>query len=148
MNYWRMQLHPDQPSNAAGFTAQCLIAGFVGLDHDSDIGDMRHAQNRLPPSQRDYFDIALRMQVGDKILIIAHHWPFAFATVSSEYFYISEKQPELGVWFRHFRRVENVRFVADVITNLQLVPQLTMTDTIACLGTATKSYQFIRENYA
>jgi hypothetical protein len=148
MNFWRMQLHPNEPRRATEFAARSLAAGFIGLDHSIDIGDMRKSENLLPPSQRDYFDLALRMQRGDKLLVISHHRPFAFATVDGDYCYVTAPQPELGVWFRHFRRVKDVRFVGDLITNPELLPQLTMTDTIASLGPHTDSYKFIQAHYA
>lgn len=149
MQYWRMQLHPDQSNRAAAHAAESLSAGMIGLDHEEEIGDMRYGdRNRLPPHQRDYLDLATRMQRDDRLLIIVHHYPFAFATIDSDYFYITQKQPELKIWFRHFRRVRNVRYVADVITNPQLWPNLKMTDTICCLTSDdSDSLAFLRTHY-
>lgn len=148
MTYWRMQLHPSDPSRSVEYASICLCAGMIGLDHDVDIGDMRRADPVvLPPTQRDYFQLATHMADGDKILIVAHHYPFAFATVSSDYFYITKIQKELNVWFRHFRRVKNVKFVGDILTNPKKLPRIPMTDTISSLGKNTASFQFIQKYY-
>ncbi len=88
------------------------------------------------------------MDIGDKVLIMAHHHPFAFATVSSDYFYITSIQPELDVWFRHFRRVEDVRFVGDIVTDPKKLPRIPMTDTISSLSERTASFQFILKYYS
>lgn len=148
MNYWRMQLHPGDPNRSTEYASRSLSAGMIGLDHSVDIGDMRKGSPAvLPASQRDYFQLATRMAVGDKVLIVAHHHPFAFATVSSDYFYITAVQKELNVWFRHFRRVDDVRFVGDIVTNPKKLPHIPMTDTISSLSERTASYQFIRKYY-
>lgn len=148
MTFWRMQLHPNDSGQATKYAALSLAAGMIGLDHSVDIGDMRKADpSVLPSAQRDYFQLATRMAIGDKVLIEAHHFPFAFATVASDYIYITAVQPELNVWFRHFRRVKDVRFVGDIVTNPKKWPQLTMTDTISSLNPGGASYQFIQEHY-
>jgi hypothetical protein len=111
MGYWRMQLHPAQAAFASRHAAQSLCAGFIGLDFIQDVGDlMRTTQQNLPPNQRDYWHFAHVMPVGDKTLIIAHHFPLALATVAGEYNYIRTPVPEIGVWFRHFRRVSDVKY--------------------------------------
>lgn len=43
--------------------------------------------------------------MGDVVLIMAHNFPFALVTVSGDYNYIRTPDPEIGVWFRHFRRI-------------------------------------------
>ena len=73
------------------------------------------------------------MVPGDRVLIIAHHFPLALATVTGEYNYIRQPEPEIGVWFRHFRRVGDIRHYADRVTNAATWQQLTMTDTISPL---------------
>lgn len=84
------------------------------------------------------------MQVGDQVLIVVHHFPFALATIRGEYNYIKIPEPELGVWFRHFRRVHEVRYFADRMTNAQSWEKLVMTDTISSLKDPnSKSYRLI-----
>ena len=86
------------------------------------------------------------MKEGDEVLIIAHHFPFALATIDGPYNYVREAVPELGVWFRHFRKVKSVRYYADYITNARSWEQITMTDTISPLRDPnSKSYQLISE---
>ena len=102
------------------------------------------AQSVLPEGQRDYWAFAHEMRIGEKVLIIAHHFPFALATIDGEYNYIREVAPESGLWFRHFRAVKNVRYYADFHTNARAWEQLTMTDTISPLrDTNSKSYRLI-----
>ena len=61
----------------------------------------------------------ISMSVGDRVLIIVHHFPFALATVLGEYNYIAAPEPALGVWFRHFRRIDKGAraYFADRVTN-------------------------------
>ena len=134
MTFWRMQLHPDEPALSARHAHESLAAGFIGLDFAADIGDlMRAKQADLPATQKDYWGFAHEMAVGDRVLIIAHHFPLALATVAGEYNYIRRPEPEIGVWFRHFRRVNDVRYYADRVTNVATWPQFTMMDTISPL---------------
>jgi hypothetical protein len=145
MNYWRMQLHPADPQRAGFHAAQSLCAGFIGLDFEQDEGDlMRATRQNLPAKHRDYWGFAHDMTIGDKVLIILHHFPFAVATVDGDYNYIRQPVPEIGVWFRHFRRVKDVQFYSDRVTNAGKWEQLKMTDTLARLqDTQSQSYQII-----
>jgi hypothetical protein len=103
-------------------------------------------QDALPENQTDYWGFANEMKEGDCVLIIAHHYPFALTTVSGPYNYIRERVPELGIWFRHFRAVDDVRYYADYFTNVRAWEPLTMTDTISPLrDPGSKSYQLIEE---
>ena len=94
---------------------------------------MRASQAVLPTKHKDYWAFAHEMAIDDRVLVIAHHFPVALATVAGEYNYIRRPEPELGVWFRHFRRVKDVRYYADRVTNVASSQQLTMTDTISPL---------------
>lgn len=86
------------------------------------------------------------MVEGDSVLIIAHHFPFAVAEVAGPYNYIREPVPHLGVWFRHFRAVENVRYYAEHYTNARDWEQVRMTDTISPLRKDdTISFKLIEE---
>jgi len=129
-----MQLHPNQPKQASSYAAQSLSAGFIGLDFAEDVADLtRCTQKSLPLENRDYWAFAHKMSVGDLVLIISHHFPFALAKVDGDYNYIREPVPEIGVWFRHFRRVKDVRYYSDLVTNAASWEKLTMTDTISPL---------------
>ena len=92
----------------------------------------------------DYWGFAHDMAIGDRVLIISHHFPFALATVAGDYNYIRQPVPEIGVWFRHFRRVKDVQLYSDRVTNAANWQQLKMTDTLARLQDAqSQSYQLI-----
>lgn len=147
MNYWRMQLHPSESLSAMAHAVQSVAAGFIGLDFASDKGDMRRANPAdVKPGERDYFDFADRMQIGDIVLVVVHHFPFALVTVSGEYNYIARAEPEIGVWFRHFRRIDKARtaFWADRVTNAKEWDPVVMRDTISILlDRDTKSYRVI-----
>ncbi len=145
VTYWRMQLHPSEPARAAHYAHNSLAAGFIGLDFDSDIGDlMVTSQHSLPPKQRDYWAFAHEMKIDDRVLVIAHHFPVALVTVDGEYNYVRAPDPRLGVWFRHFRRVRDVRYYADRVTNAPDWENLVMTDTISPLRNPNSaSYRLI-----
>jgi len=145
MTYWRMQLHPNEPGGAIKHSVESLVAGYIGLDFAPEVGDlMRTTQSALPQTTKDYWAFAHEMTVGDRVLIIAHHFPFAVATVAGEYNYIRSPAPEIGVWFRHFRRVEDVQYYGDRVTNARSWEQITMTDTISPLrDTSSMSYRLI-----
>src|SRR2546425_5470915 len=134
MTYWRMQLHPSTSGKAVKHAVESLAAGYIGLGFGSDVGDLLLAdQSALPEQKKDYWAFAHDMKEGDEVLIIAHHFPFALATIDGPYNYVREAVPELGVWFRHFRKVKSVRYYADYITNARSWEQITMTDTISPL---------------
>lgn len=148
MTYWRMQLHPNQPGSAARHAIKSLSAGFIGLDFAEDYGDLSLLPNSsgLAPGEKDYLQFARDMNIGDKALIIVHHFPFALVTVDGEYNYIKRTEPEIGVWFRHFRRVKDVKYYSDSKTNAASWEQITMTDTISPLNDKTsKSYRLIEK---
>ncbi len=147
MKYWRMQLHPDDSANAGLYANQSIAAGFIGLDFETDVGDLlSDAHPEILSTQKDYVDFAKNMGVGDKVLIIVHHFPFAVVTVASDYNYIRRTEPELGVWFRHFRRVEDAIYYSDFHTNAKSWEQYIMTDTISILrDPESKSYRLIEE---
>lgn len=140
-----MQLHPSDRKRSAFHAAQSLCASFIGLDFEEDEGDLKRAtREKLPSKHRDYWSFAHDMRIGDKVLIISHHFPFALTTVAGDYNYIRQPVPEIGVWFRHFRRVKDVKLYSDRVTNAANWQQLTMTDTIARLqDTQSDSFKLI-----
>ena len=134
MTYWRMQLHPDKPDEAVRHCVESLAAGYIGLDFDYHVGDlMKATREELPEHGRDYWGFAHEMKVGDVVLIIAHHFPFALAAVDGKYNYMRATDRNLGVWFRHFRKVKDVRYYADYATDARAWQRITMTDTISPL---------------
>lgn len=145
MSYWRMQLHPEEPGGAMKHSVESLAAGYIGLDFAAEVGElMQTQQSALPATQRDYWAFAHEMAIGDRVLIIVHHFPFAVVTVAGEYNSIRSPEPGIGVWFRHFRRVKDVRYYGDFVTNAKGWEQITMTDTISPLRDPdSKSYRLI-----
>lgn len=147
MQYWRMQLHPNDASNSSFYSHQSLVAGFIGLDFATEVGDLlSDGYQDILASQKDYLNFARDMKIGDKVLIISHHFPIAVVTVEGDYNYIREIEPKLGVWFRHFRRIKDIKYFADYITNAQSWESYVMTDTISILHNEdTKSYKLIEK---
>ena len=147
MTYWRMQLHPNEPGEAVKHAAESLAAGFIGLDfpRSAGIGDLLETPHeRLPQHRRDYWAFAHEMRADDVVLAMVHHFPFALATVEGDYNYIREPDPRVGVWFRHFRRVRDVRYYGDFETNAHNWEHITMTDTISPLrDNSSRSYRLI-----
>ena len=134
MTYWRMQMHPDESQGAIRHTVESLSAGYVGLDFAADVADlMTVVSDDLPDNQRNYLAFAREMAVDDCVLLFAHHFPFALARVAGEYNYIRARAPEIGVWFRHFRRVDDVRYYGDFVTNARTWEPIVMTATITPL---------------
>ena len=147
MTYWRMQLHPAAPGGAIRHTVESLSAGYIGLDFAEDIPDLKTvSQASLPENQRNYWAFANEMEVGDRVLLFAHHFPFALVKVSGEYNYIRSAVPELGVWFRHFRAISEARYYGDFQTNARNWRPLTMTATITPLrDKESESFVLIEE---
>lgn len=133
MTYWRMQLHPAESSRSAQRAAESLSAGFVGLDFRVPVGDLTTARRADLGEQQDYWAFAHEMAAGDYVLVIAHHYPFALARIAGDYNYIRATSAEIGVWFRHFRPVDDVRYYADLVTNPREWENLIMTDAISPL---------------
>ena len=129
-----MQLHPDDSERAVKHSTRSLGLGYIGLDFAEPPGDLTDVDPAtIPQSQRDYADFAHTMQIGDAVLIVAHHYPFALVRVVGPYNYIRDPNEELGVWFRHFRKVNVLGYYADFVTNPGDWQQTTMTDTISVL---------------
>ena len=145
LTYGRMQFHPNEPGGALKYSVESLVAGYIGLDFTTDGGDLtRTAQSSLPQNAKDYWAFAHEMTIGDRVLIIVHHFPFAVTTVAGDYNYVRSPAPEIGVWFRHFRRVENVQYYGDRFTKARSWAQIKMTDTISPLRDASSmSYELI-----
>lgn len=145
MTYWRMQLHPSESEGAIRHTVESLSAGYIGLDFATDVPDLLTIPaNALPENQRHYWAFAHEMDIGDWVLLFTHHFPFALARVAGPYNYIRSSAPEIGVWFRHFRKVSDIRYYGDFVTNAQSWEPITMTATITPLRERdSASYQLI-----
>jgi hypothetical protein len=146
MAYWRMQLHPSEPGGAVAHSVKSLEAGYIGLGFGAEVGDLTNLTAAdLPANQQDYLAFAQKMKEADRVLIVSHHFPLAVCEVAGPYNYIREHVPELGIWFRHFRAVRDVRYYADFRTNAREWERLTMTDTISPLrDPESASYRLIR----
>ena len=147
MTSWRMQLHPNYPGGAARHAAESLSAGFVGLDFKWDVGDLFRAKyDELPQEEKNQWAFAHEMAEGDHVLIFSHHYPFAVGKISGPYNYVRTPVPEIGVWFRHFRRVTEICYYADFKTNASAWKPLTMTATLTPLRSSESgSQQLINE---
>ena len=147
MTYWRMQLHPGDSEGAVSHTVQSLSAGYIGLDFASPVADLYTVpQSALPGNQRHYWGFAHEMEIGDRVLLFTHHFPFALVRVAGDYNYIRSQAPEIGVWFRHFRKVDDIRYYGDWATNVRAWKPLVMTATITPLrGSRTASFQLIQK---
>lgn len=155
MNYWRMQLHPSADSPwAMEYASQSIATGFIGLDFDGrSAGDLLSDTNqKIPAGQEIYVDFAKTMAKDDKVLIIVHHFPFAIVTVDGEYNYIRRAEPELGVWFRHFRRIKDPIYFSDFVVGnkkWERNTEITMPLTIQRLvNTDALSYTLIQDMIA
>jgi hypothetical protein len=141
-----MQLHPAEPSGSVKGCVESLAAGFIGLDFAADVGDMMRLDRAgLSQGEKDYLLFANEMAPGDLVLIVAHHYPFALATVDGEYNYILRPSKDIG-WFRHSRAVRDVAYYFDWATNPAEWEKTVMTDTISPLrSSSTKSFRLIDE---
>ncbi len=147
MRYWRMQLHPGDSDRSAEYAARCLAAGFIGLDFPEDPGDLtKIRREELATTQRDFWDFAHTMSPGDWVLVIVHHFPYALTRVQGGYNYLKAEPEEMGIWFRHFRKIDETAFYADYLKDATSWERITMTDTISVLTTPdTKSRMLIDE---
>ena len=145
MTFWRMQMHPSEPGGAVKHTVESLSAGYVGLDFAEDTPDLRTIlKSDLPEKQKNYWAFSAEMEIGDRILLFAHHYPFALARISGDYNFIRNRTPELGLWFRHFRAIDEVRYYADFETDVKKWPKIVMTATITPLRSrSSESYRLI-----
>jgi hypothetical protein len=145
VTYWRMQMHPGEPGDAVKHTVESLSSGYIGLDFSEDMPDLHTiSKTELPKSQKNYWAFAHEMKLGDRVILFAHHHPFALVHVSGEYNYIRYRTPELGLWFRHFRAINDVRYYADFETDVRKWPKIVMTATITPLRSKTsESYRLI-----
>lgn len=143
-----MQLHPKFPGASARHAAESLTAGFVGLDFVWDVGDLNRVKyEELPIPETVQWAFAHEMCEGDLVLIFVHHYPFALARIDGPYNYIRTPVPEIGVWFRHFRRINDVRYYSDFRTNPSTWKPLTMTATLTPLRKSDSGSQVLIDEW-
>jgi hypothetical protein len=115
------------------------------LGYIKDFGDLTRVSDPATLPQ-GWYDFACRVAVGDKVLIFAHHHPFALATVDGDYNYIRTPVPMIGVPFRHFRRVRDVKYYGDCVTNPREWDRVVMTNAFSVLNDPnSQSYRIIEE---
>lgn len=119
MNYWRMNLHPNESMKSISHTTASLTANYIGLGFLNDPGDLE-ISSPLPIHQSNneftYWQFYAELKIGETVAIFAHNLPFALVQVSGEYNYIKSPMPESGLWFNHFRKIENLRYFLDEYT--------------------------------
>ena len=147
MTLWRMQLHPNLPGEATKHAIESVAAGYIGLDFKWDVGDLTRADyDALPAEEKVQWAFAHEMAIGDHVLVFLRHYPFALVRVAGDYNYMRTPTPEMGVWFRHFRQIDDVRYYFDHEKNPGAWKKLVMTATITPLRSDTSgSRQLIEE---
>jgi len=139
-----MQLHPDFGARSVEYAASCITRGIIGLDFNSDIGDLRGTPCTIPDGQKGYRLFESEMEVGDHVLVQSHHYPLALVEIASDYAYIPNSKEAFGIWCRHIRMVRNTSFYADYVTNPLNWERIPMTDTISPLRDSDgKAFQLI-----
>ncbi len=147
MKYWRMQLHPKEAKIAVQHTVKSLAAGFIGLDFDDgdQPGDLRLANKKDSRQEVKDFWCIKEMERNDKVLVFVHNFPFALVNVAGEYDYTTDPV-EVGVWFKHFRRVDKIKYYADWKTNPRDWKNLVMPCRIqGLIDTESASYKLIEQ---
>jgi len=147
MTYWKIQLHPNDNTRAVEHTMRTLGLRYIGLGFANQPGDFTGVSaDEVVQSQRDYWEFSHTMHEGDLVLVVAHHYPCALVQVLGCYNYVHNPEEEIGVWFRHFRRVKVVGYYADFVVNPAQWKRTKMTDAIVILrNTESLSYQLIEE---
>ena len=96
------------------------------LNKESNAGDLLTLQDDDKLGyQKSYLPFARDMKIGDIVLIVSHHNPIAIVKITSDYNYIRQVIPELGIWFRHFRQIDkdNIIYYSDFETNKIIISQ-------------------------
>ena len=148
MCYKAAHLHdslPDLPHVAA----VCVYPTLVRLAKESLRGTNIHVAAVATgfPSGQYPLNVKLddtRYAVGegaDEIDMVISRGHF----LAGDYNYVRRPEPEIGVWFNHFRRVSDVKYYGDWVTNAHDWQPLTMTDTISILNDPhSQSYRLIQ----
>jgi hypothetical protein len=147
MTYWRMQVHPGKSKNPFKDTVECISAGYIGLDFHKN-KSVPHLftvpKEKLPKDQQHYWAFAHEMKIGDRVLVFAHNIPLALVRVAGEYEYSTA--PEIRVWFRHLRQIDDIRYYWDCPIDLKKWEHIPMAETIAPLrNPEADSFQLIKK---
>ncbi|WP_061243625.1 hypothetical protein [Leptospira interrogans] len=147
MKYWRMQLHPDDQSLATDYTVKCLTNNYVGLDFPSGSYDLSEYDiDKLEAFPNNIRAFAKQITYNDYILIFHHNIPFALITEIGNYNYLKEVIPEMGIWFRHFRRFKKISYFNDVYKQGKDEHyKITMANTISEASEDTKTVELIKD---
>jgi hypothetical protein len=147
INYWRMQLHPNESESAAFNTVKSLAAGFIGLDFNEERGDLTNLdQNKLETRTNNIKAFVYEILREVAALIYLHHSPFALVMEIEEYNFIKKPVPALDIWFKHFRSVGKVSFYSDVFKRTRTRDsKLKMPNTFSDESTDSESGKLIAE---
>ena len=144
--YWRMQLHPNDPDNSMLYTVQCLAHGFIGLDFGKETKNLEIADiSLLPPSEKRFVPFAKEMKSGDIVLIMSHNKPLALVKVIGEYVYIAGYR-QSSVWCHHYRPVKVLGYYADWGGGTEYLKSIGKSSTIQKIEKQTGPfYKFVDE---
>jgi hypothetical protein len=147
MNYWRMQLHPDDSEFAAVYTINSLANGFIGLDFAQDPGDLeKNNPDSLERKTNNIFGFVYEITTNDIIAIYLHNQPFAIVEEIEEYNYIKKPIAEVNIWFRHFRKFKSVSYYSDVYGRIKEEHKsLIMTNTFSRVSTDSETGKLIQD---
>lgn len=67
-------------------------------------------------------------------MVVARHYPRALVPITGPNSYIRASKEELGVWFRHFRKVQLLGYYANLATRPTKWEKTIMTNTISLPG--------------
>lgn len=130
-----MQLHPDEPRNVVRNTIATLATGYIGIDVPGEVRDLATAHPMaLSARQREAAAFTQEMAVGDRVLVFAHHFPFALVRIAGGYNYVCSPVPAHGILFRHFRAVDDVRYYTDFAPNAREWESILVTERMAPLN--------------
>jgi hypothetical protein len=145
MRYWRMQLHPNEPEQAAFYTINSLASKFIGIDFIDDMGDLT-LKEELGTTPNNFKAFVHEIKKEDIVLISLHHQPFAVLTEIGEYNYIKRPVSELNIWFKHFRRFNKISYYSDAYGKLkEQHSNLVMTNTFSEASIDSKSGKLISD---
>ena len=118
---------------------QSLPVRLIGFNFRQDPGDLWLVTRLTAEVSKNEVEFATQMKVGDMVLVLVHQYPFALATIDSDYYYLRTPDPSgdeklvlrvLGVWFNHFRRVRDVKYYADWVKDPLAWPRFLKCPTI------------------
>ena len=146
--FWCMQLHPNASEVADERTRECLEAGYIGLDFEHKLKDLRSETRESTPAEtneRHYYDFYELMDIGDIVAVVLRNKPVALVKVIGEYKYTPNPPGKVGIWCSHYRKVEILSDYKDVAQKLPDSP-LKASKAIQIVNpTSQQHYPFILE---